>query len=164
MLRGRSLRGRDDLQQQRLPVSGAGRMLIDRSFSELLVSDGGATDPTERRATPRIGLAVDVLIGAAGRLTCGVSCDVSMGGLGMWTYRPVARGTRVSVRFRLPTGSVTGTCVVQWLRGQRPGRLPRIGLEFVQLELADITVLRHFCAARPRMLTHQEVLDMVRAH
>lgn len=140
-------------------------MLIDRSFSELLSSDASAgndgdrvTDPSDRRATARVGIEVDVSIGGAGHVVTGVSGDVSVGGLYVSTYRTLAEGTRVSVRFRLPTGSVMATGVVRWTREGRPGRLPGMGIEFVELDALDRECLERFCGKRPRFLSYEEIV------
>ncbi|HTQ47364.1 MAG TPA: TIGR02266 family protein [Polyangiaceae bacterium] len=140
-------------------------MLIDRSFSELLSADAqGAedgdrtTDPTDRRSGPRVAIEVDVAIGGADRVVTGVSGDVSVGGLYVSTYRPLPEGTRVSVRFRLPTGQVMATGVVRWTREGRPGRLPGMGIELVELDEMDRDCLERFCGKRPRFLSYEEIV------
>lgn len=140
-------------------------MLIDRSFSELLSSDASAendgdrvSDPADRRATPRVAIEVDVSVGGGGRVATGVSGDVSVGGLYVSTYRPLPEGTRVSVRFRLPNGHVTGSGVVRWTREGRPGRLPGMGIEFVELDALDRDCLERFCGKRPRFLSYEEIV------
>jgi uncharacterized protein (TIGR02266 family) len=140
-------------------------MLIDRSFSELLSSDAQkgddgdrATDPADRRLCPRVAVEVDVSIGGAGRVVTGVSGDVSVGGLSVSTYRPLPEGTRVSVRFRLPTGQVMGTGIVRWTREGRPGRLPAMGIELVELDEMDRDCLERFCGKRPRFLSYEEIV------
>jgi len=140
-------------------------MLIDRSFSELLSSDAQraedgdrTTDPADRRASPRVAIEVDVAIGGADRVVTGVSGDVSVGGLYVSTYRPLPEGTRVSVRFRLPTGQVMATGVVRWTREGRPGRLPGMGIELVELDEMDRDCLERFCGKRPRFLSYEEIV------
>lgn len=140
-------------------------MLIDRSFSELLSSDAETghdgdrvSDPADRRGTPRVAVEVDVSIGGDGRVVTGVSGDVSVGGLYVSTYRPLPEGTRVSVRFRLPTGNVMASGVVRWTREGRPGRLPGMGIEFVELDALDRECLERFCGKRPRFLSYEEIV------
>jgi uncharacterized protein (TIGR02266 family) len=140
-------------------------MLIDRSFSEILSSDAKrgenddrVSDPADRRATPRVAIEVDVSIGGAGRVVTGVSGNVSVGGLSVSTYLPLPEGTRVSVRFRLPTGHVMGTGVVRWTREGRPGRLPGMGIELVEIDAMDRDCLERFCGKRPRFLSYEEIV------
>ena len=106
-------------------------MLIDRSFAELL-TDSDA-DPTERRSATRIPIEADVTLGGHGRVQAAVVSDVSTGGLFVAAYAPVPVGTRVSVRFRLPTGQVGGTGVVRWVREGRPGHLAGMGIELTEV-------------------------------
>ncbi len=133
-------------------------MLIDRSFSELLPGADPAADPTERRAAPRVPVETDVTIGGNGRVTTGVSCDLSMGGIFVATYAPMPLGTRVSLRFRLPTGSVVATGAVRWVRDPAPGRIAGLGIELLEMEEADRDTLRRFCGNRPRFLSYEEIV------
>lgn len=137
-------------------------VLIDRSFPELFAADGGATDPTDRRASPRLALEVDVLMAAAGRITRGVSDNLSSGGLCVWTYRALLPLTHVSVGFRLPNGNVLAAAIVRWSEGGRPGQLPRMGMAFLELHALDSARLKRFCGARS--LSYEEILHMVRMH
>ena len=116
------------------------------------------SDPADRRATQRVAIEVDVSIGGAGRVFTGVSGDVSVGGLYVSTYRPLPEGTRVSVRFRLPTGPVMGTGIVRWTREGRPGRLPGMGIELVELDEMDRDCLERFCGKRQRFLSYEEIV------
>lgn len=132
-------------------------MLIDRSFAELLPDT--AADPSERRAAPRIPLETDVTLGGQGRVVAGVSSDVSLGGLFVAAYAPLPAGTRVSVRFRLPTGQVMGTGIVRWTREARPGLLAGMGIELRELGELDRGVLAKFCGERPRFLSYEEIVQ-----
>lgn len=125
-------------------------MLIDRSFAELLDQPG--CDPSERRANPRVPLETDVTIGGESCLVTGLSSDVSVGGMFVATFRPMAVGTRVSVRFRLPTGHVMAAGVVRWTRSARPGLVAGMGVEFVELGELDRAALARFCGERPHIL------------
>jgi uncharacterized protein (TIGR02266 family) len=134
-------------------------MLIDRSFSELLPDANDASpDPTERRSSPRIPVETDVTMGGHGRVSSGVSCDISMGGIFVATYAPMPEGTRVSLRFRLPTGQVVSTGVVRWVRASRPGRIAGMGIELLEMEEEDRETLRRFCGNRPRFLSYEEIV------
>jgi uncharacterized protein (TIGR02266 family) len=133
-------------------------MLIDRSFAEILPGADASADPTERRADPRIPVETDVTLGGQGRLQTGVSLDVSMGGLFVAAYAPMPVGTRVSLRLRLPTGSVMGAGTVRWVRDARPGRIAGMGIEFTEIGDEDRETLRRFCGNRPRFLSYEEIV------
>jgi uncharacterized protein (TIGR02266 family) len=134
-------------------------MLIDRSFAELLPGSDPAADPSERRAAPRVPVETDVTIGGQGRVFSGLSGDVSMGGLFVASYHSIPQGTRVSLRFRLPSGQVVATGVVRWNREARPGRLAGMGIELTELSEQDRETLRRFCANRPRFLSYEEIVE-----
>jgi uncharacterized protein (TIGR02266 family) len=123
-------------------------MLIDRSFAELLADPD--IDPTERRGNPRIPVETDVTIGGNGRVFTGVSSDVSMGGIFVATFRPIPEGTRVSLRFRLPTGQVMATGIVRWTRDARPGVVAGMGIELAEVGEIDRAVLQRFCDAHAK--------------
>jgi uncharacterized protein (TIGR02266 family) len=133
-------------------------MLIDRSFAELLSDQDSHTDPTDRRAAPRVPVETDVTIGGEGRLATGVSSDVSLGGIYVSMYRTCAVGARVSLRFRLPTGQVMASGIVRWVREARPGRLGGMGIELTELGEIDRDVLQRFCGNRPRFLSYEEIV------
>jgi uncharacterized protein (TIGR02266 family) len=133
-------------------------MLIDRSFAEILPGADASADPTERRAAPRVAIETDVTIGGHGRVQSGVSLDVSMGGLFVATYAPLPVGTRVSLRFRLPTGTVVATGSVRWVRDPRPGRIAGVGIELTEMSDDDRETLRRFCGNRPRFLSYEEIV------
>jgi uncharacterized protein (TIGR02266 family) len=136
-------------------------MLIDRTFSELLPGDRVASDPSERRAAPRIPFETDVTLGASGRVLAGVSSDVGMGGIFVATYGTLSVGTRASLRFRLPTGQIVAVGVVRWVREPRPGQLGGVGLELTELEEIDRDNLKRFCGDRPRFLSYEEIAASV---
>jgi uncharacterized protein (TIGR02266 family) len=133
-------------------------MLIDRCFSEILPGADTSADPTERRATPRIPVETDVTLGGQGRVQSGVSLDVSMGGIFVAAYAPLPVGSRVSVRFRLPTGSIVATGAVRWVREGRPGRIAGMGIGFTEMSDEDRETLRRFCGNRPRFLSYEEIV------
>lgn len=131
-------------------------MLIDRSFAELLPDPD--VDPTERRSATRIPIETDVTFGGHGRVQVGVASDVSPAGLFVAAYAPAPLGTRVSLRFRLPTGLVMGAGVVRWVRKGRPGHIAGMGIELTELEDVDREVLARFCGNRPRLLSFEEIV------
>jgi hypothetical protein len=60
-------------------------------------------------------------------------------------------GTRLSLRFRLPSGYVAVTGEVVWTRQARPGIVAGMGIEFVSVaDQAGEEALAHFCGERPR--------------
>jgi uncharacterized protein (TIGR02266 family) len=120
-------------------------LLIDRSFSQLLSEDPASPDPSDRRAERRVPLEVDVALSMEGALSTLVSGNVSRGGLLVWTYRALPPGTRASVTFRLPTGTVVATVVVRWMGEGRAGRVPCMGLQFVEVPSIDLQTLSRFC-------------------
>jgi len=131
-------------------------MLIDRSFAELLADPD--VDPTERRSATRVPIETDVTVGGDGRVQVGVASDVSHGGLFVAAYVPAPAGTRVSLRFRLPTGQVVGAGIVRWVREGRPGRLAGMGIELTEIGEMDREVLARFCGNRPRLLSYEEIV------
>jgi uncharacterized protein (TIGR02266 family) len=137
-------------------------MLIDRSFAELLDQPG--FDPSERRTEQRVPVETDVTIGAGGRVFNGLSSDVSVGGIFVATFRPVQSGTRVSLRFRLPTGQVMAAGVVRWTREGRPGIVAGMGIEFIDLSDLDRAALSRFCGDRPRFLAYDEIVEAAGSH
>ncbi len=131
-------------------------MLIDRSFAEVLPDSD--VDPTERRSATRIPIETDVTLGGDARVQVGVASDVSSRGLFVAAYAPVPLGTRLSLRFRLPTGQVLGTGVVRWVRAGRPGHLAGMGIELTELGELDQEVLTRFCGNRPRLMSYEEIV------
>jgi hypothetical protein len=133
-------------------------MLIDRGFGELLPGADATSDPTERRANPRIPLETDITLASTSRVQTGVVLDVSAGGVCAAAYAPLAVGERASVRFRLPTGTVVATGSVCWVREGRPGSIPRMGIAFSEIGEDDRDALRRFCGERPRFLSDEEIV------
>jgi uncharacterized protein (TIGR02266 family) len=124
-------------------------MLIDRSFAELLDQPG--FDPSERRAEHRVPFETDVTLDAGGQLLTGLSSDVSLCGMFVATFRSLPVGTRLSLRFRLPSGYVAVTGEVVWTRRARPGIVAGMGIEFVSVaDEAGEEALARFCGERPR--------------
>jgi uncharacterized protein (TIGR02266 family) len=132
-------------------------MLIDRTFTELLGADP-STDPTERRAAPRVRVETDVVLGGHERVQSGVSLDLSTGGLFVAVFAPLAVGTKVSLRFRIFGASIVSGGMVRWARAARPGRLAGMGIEFVEMRAEDRDALRRFCGDRPRFLSYEEIV------
>jgi uncharacterized protein (TIGR02266 family) len=94
----------------------------------------------------------------------GLSSDISMGGMFIATFVPMQVGTRLSLRFRLPTGQVITAGIVRWAREGRPGMIAGMGIEFVDMGELDRAALRRFCGDRPRFLSYQEIVAAAATH
>jgi uncharacterized protein (TIGR02266 family) len=137
-------------------------MLIDRSFAELLDEPG--FDPSERRSEHRVPFETDVTLHADGQLLNGLTSDVSICGIFVATFRPLPVGTRLSLRFRLPSGDVAATGEVRWTRRARPGIVAGMGIEFLRVDdEADQAALTRFCGDRPRYAAYRSAAS-VRRH
>lgn len=137
-------------------------MLIDRCFSEMLDPDRRVSEPSlpagehesagtrhcthERRVFARVAVEVDVSLGGDGRAFSGVSADISTSGIFVAAYLPLPVGSRVSLRFRLPTGQVIAAGVVRWTRGAVAGVIAGMGIEMTSMQDIDRSALQRFCA------------------
>jgi hypothetical protein len=92
----------------------------------------------------------------------GISTDVSENGIFVASYALVAEGAHVSLRFRLSTGHVMAGGVVRWTREGRPGRIPGVGIELVDVSDEDRDTLRRYCAQSPRWLSYREIARLDR--
>ena len=131
-------------------------MLMDRSFAE--APPERATDEVERRAVPRVAFETDVSIATDTRTFSGLSANVSLSGIFVAAYGRIPEGTRVSIRFRLPTGQIVADGVVRWTREPRPGTIAGMGLELIVVDDADRQALEQFCGSRPRFLSYEEIV------
>ncbi len=109
----------------------------------------------ERRSGPRHPCELSVEFEDETHFLAGLSFDVSRGGIFIATYRPLPVGTRISLRFVLPTdGSVVrARGQVRWVRDTplsdtRPG----MGIAFTSLDPAAVPAITEFCAIRPPLL------------
>jgi uncharacterized protein (TIGR02266 family) len=98
----------------------------------------------------------DVAIGGEGRVTTGVSSNVSTGGMFVAAFAPMPVGAPVSIKFRLPTGQVVANGIVRWAREGRPGVISGMGIEFVEMDELDRETLKRFCGDLPGFVSHQE--------
>jgi uncharacterized protein (TIGR02266 family) len=114
-----------------------------------------AVDPRKwnRRVTGRSVLEVDVGLVSESQFYAGLSMDLSTGGLFVATYQSKPVGTRVAVSLVLPGGqSVWAKGVVRWVReASGEDDVPGMGVEFTEIEPADLEAIKHFCKMRAPM-------------
>jgi uncharacterized protein (TIGR02266 family) len=114
-----------------------------------------SADPRKwnRRITGRSVLEVDVGLVSESQFYAGLSMDLSTGGLFVATYQSKPVGTRVAVSLVLPGGqSVWAKGVVRWVRevsGEEG--VPGMGVEFTEIEPADLDAVKRFCEMRAPM-------------
>ncbi len=113
---------------------------------------GTVAHSTDRRASRRLPIEIDVTVeGAAHRFTA-PTADLSTGGLFVLTVSPIPIATHVLLAFTLPNGAeleVIG--VVQWTRtgyGDGTEGQPGLGIAFFCLEPEARAVLERFCSVR----------------
>ena len=77
-------------------------------------------DNFNRRTSPRIALGVPVSYRAGQTIAGAVTLDVGKGGLAIRTMNPLAQGTPIAIKFRLPNaaGDIEATGRVAWTRPQ----------------------------------------------
>jgi len=106
-----------------------------------------------RRLTGRSVLEVDVGLVSESQFYAGLSMDLSTGGLFVATYQNKPVGTRVAVSLVLPGGqSVWAKGVVRWVReASGEDDVPGMGVEFTEIDPADLEAIKHFCKMRAPM-------------
>lgn len=97
-----------------------------------------------RRANPRALLGMSVAYRLGNTIAAAVTLNISRGGLAIRTTSPLAPGTLVRVRFRLPGASreVAADAQVRW--GERRVGM---GLQFTRIEPSDRTAIDEFVRA-----------------
>lgn len=107
--------------------------------------------PTERRASERVSLDVEVTLTSDSQFFAGLTGDVSEGGLFVQTYKSYAVGSRLIVAFSLPAPAreIRTPGVVRWVRPSTDGTPPGIGIAFETLVAADRASIEAFCRTRP---------------
>ena len=102
-------------------------------------------DNFNRRAGPRITLAVPVSFQAGSAITGGTSMNVGAGGLGVRTMDPVPKGTALELVFRLPgqPGDVRASGRVAW-----SDRNVGMGLRFERVDGDSQGLVEDFVARR----------------
>jgi hypothetical protein len=81
-----------------------------------------------------------------------------MGGVFLAASCPLPVGAWVSMRFRLPTGSVTGAGTVRWVREAGPGRMGGMGIALTEISHEDRDTLRRFCEGSAPVLSYAQVV------
>lgn len=136
-----------DAFESMAPIAQARTALIPGLWSSGVVptSPPRAIQPRAKR----VRLNVEVEFHDDTRFYAGITDNISEGGLFVATYEPLAIGTRIDLRFRLPggfTSNVSG--VVRWHR--EPLYLsscelpPGMGIQFEDLPEADAEAIRCF--------------------
>ncbi len=98
-------------------------------------------DNFNRRMSPRIAIGVPVSYKAGGSIAGATTLDVGKGGLAIRTMSPLAKGTEIEVRFRLPGRSADIEAVghVAW-----SDRKVGMGVQFDRLQPGDEAMLDTF--------------------
>lgn len=98
-------------------------------------------DNFNRRLSPRVALGIPVACRFDDTVTAARTLDLGKGGLGVWTTTPLAPGTAVDVRFRLPSTehAVEARARVVWSERRRG-----MGLRFEQVDSADQAAIDEF--------------------
>ena len=98
-------------------------------------------DNFNRRTSPRIAIGVPVSYRAGGTIAGATTLDVGKGGVAIRTMSPLAKGTEIEVRFRLPgrSADIEAVGLVAW-----SDRKVGMGVQFSALEPADEAMLDTF--------------------
>ena len=98
-------------------------------------------DSFNRRLSPRVALGIPVACRFDDTIVAARTLDLGKGGLAVWTTTPLAPGTAVNVRFRLPATerAVEAQSRVVW-RDRRHG----MGLRFERVDSADQAAIDEF--------------------
>lgn len=111
----------------------------------------------DRRKAERIRLDADVSLYSPTQFWAGLAEDLSEGGLFVATYQLEPIGTPIDLRFELPTGqAVQVRGVVRWVREITDESMPGMGVQFEDVESADLRVIQTFVKHRPPLLWDTE--------
>src|SRR4051812_5774380 len=101
----------------------------------------------------RSTLAVDIHLWSESHFFCGLSGDISQGGVFISTYLPFPVGSAVDLEFSLPgTDAVLQACgEVRWVRDHSHHGPRGIGVAFEQLSEQDREAIHEFCTVRPAL-------------
>lgn len=109
--------------------------------------------PEDRRGNTRVALEADVSLFSPTTFWAGFTEDISEGGLFVATYQVQPLGTRIDLRFELPTGHAVNVAgVVRWHRGASDDASPGMGIAFENLSATDAKVIQTFIKHRPPLL------------
>jgi uncharacterized protein (TIGR02266 family) len=91
-------------------------------------------DRTDRRSSPRAVLGIPISYRFGNTIAAALTLNISRGGIALRTTNPLAVGTAVKVRFRLPNAKkdVEAEAAIAWT-DRRLG----MGLEFTKLSAMD---------------------------
>jgi uncharacterized protein (TIGR02266 family) len=109
------------------------------------------SDGAERRSSERWACALELEFTNESQFFAGLTQDISRGGLFIATYRKLAVGTPLRLRFDLPGGATVDVSgEVRWVReptagGTRPG----LGVAFTDLAPEALEQIRAFCETTP---------------
>jgi uncharacterized protein (TIGR02266 family) len=107
---------------------------------------------TERRASQRVPLQVEVGLHTESTFFSGYSEDLSDGGLFVATYRHIPVGTEVTVSVELPEGEpLTAHGRVVWVRQAQEHMAPGVGVAFDGLEPRQKKTILRFVRVRPAL-------------
>lgn len=107
----------------------------------------------ERAPRVCVSLAVDIHLWSESHFFCGLSGDLSQGGVFIATYLPFPVGSAVDLEFSLPrTDATLQACgEVRWVRDHSLDASPGIGVAFEQLSEDDRQRIHEFCTTRPAL-------------
>lgn len=100
----------------------------------------------ERRGMRRVPVETRALLHVRGAILDGIAEDLSETGVFVRISRLLSAGTRVRVRFLLPTGRFEAGATVVRFRLNDP-RGPGVGLQFHDMKQEDAARLAAYCAA-----------------
>jgi uncharacterized protein (TIGR02266 family) len=106
----------------------------------------------ERRSESRIPIKTEVSLASDSQFFTALTGNLSLGGLFVATYQPMAIGSAVSMQIALPDGELHVTGVVRWIREVSSGALPGLGVAFDSLDEASAERIAKFCALREPLL------------
>lgn len=91
-------------------------------------------DSSNRRSSPRVTLGIPVAYRFGNTIAAALTLNISRGGLAVRTTSPLAVGTAVKVRFRVPTAKndIEAEALIAWT-DRRVG----MGLQFTKVSAAD---------------------------
>jgi uncharacterized protein (TIGR02266 family) len=101
-------------------------------------------DSFDRRSSPRVTLGIPVSYRAGQTIAGALTLNIGRGGIGVRTMSPLASGTAVWVKFRLPSAAVDieATGRVAW-----SNRQVGMGVQFLRLDAAAQQMIDAFVAA-----------------
>jgi uncharacterized protein (TIGR02266 family) len=104
---------------------------------------------SERRASPRKRLEVEVSLTSESNFFAGLAGDVSSGGIFVSTYELKAVGTKIELAFSMGEAVFEARGVVRWVQEGRDGVRSGLGISFEGLTPDDLKRIEAFCATRP---------------